>query len=332
MDYPVLHGLMVSSGLNVDAQGQAARVVPMARFAAAALADQGVTGMLQIPGTDSEAYRQATDALVSKFDPNGNGKLHANDVADILGDTTLDRVVQPLIAKFCGGGGGGGSGSVGGSHRRRRASSVGTPPPEEWKALPETERALKSADECNKLTSKQSLAVIKNCTQAGAGRALQARGKLSAVCVGNTGAGKSTVCNFIRGCRMEMVLRKKIAGLSGGGKVCRVKPDTYPKELAPIGHSTQSETFLPNVVSLEAVEQLSNWIMLDCPGECPSVATGEVLRVDCQSKKSHVATIVVSLALTDLLFCFSFCRAFATAFTLQASLTTAVPSSTSPMP
>ena len=80
--------------------------------------------------------------------------------------------------------------------------------------------------------------------------------------LGNTGAGKSTLINYLCGCEMENARRRDI-GLSGRGSVIRVKADQRDTAVTKIGHDMQkSATFLPSV----AVSTTDGKVYCDCPG------------------------------------------------------------------
>jgi hypothetical protein len=66
--------------------------------------------------------------------------------------------------------------------------------------------------------------------------------------VGNTGVGKSLLVNYIHGCTVERVDR-----------VMRVSESSPCKEIATVGHSNQSMTFIPQFVADE------DFAYLDCP-------------------------------------------------------------------
>lgn len=71
---------------------------------------------------------------------------------------------------------------------------------------------------------------------------------------GNTGAGKSTLINYLLGCEME---EEKIKGRRGS----RAVPKDPKKEFAKIGHGKESETFYPAVY-----KRNDGFVFCDCPG------------------------------------------------------------------
>lgn len=77
-----------------------------------------------------------------------------------------------------------------------------------------------------------------------------------------TSAGKSTLINYIHGCDLERVSAAQ-AGLAGKKKVIRVKPESKIPEMMRIGHSKQSETFVPEVGHSDL---LGGLFLCDCPG------------------------------------------------------------------
>ena len=115
-----------------------------------------------------------------------------------------------------------------------------------------------------KLTVDQQIECLDTCIQYGAAEAAKAEGRDLLMVIGNTGAGKSTMVNFIAGCTMERVTRKK-AGLTGGNlkqKIVRTAADSARKEVMKIGHSNQSQTFTPDV----AHDNATGFTFCDCPG------------------------------------------------------------------
>ena len=106
------------------------------------------------------------------------------------------------------------------------------------------ERKLKSPG--LQLTKEESIECLTSCISVGKARAEQAKDRHLIMVIGNTGAGKSTLVNYIAGCKMEMVPRKDV-GLSGKGKIVRVAADSpiTEKEMMRIGHDNTSATFLP---------------------------------------------------------------------------------------
>ena len=98
-------------------------------------------------------------------------------------------------------------------------------------------------------TIAESIDIISECLEQGNCNANQIRGQEALFVIGNTGAGKSTTVNYLCGCKMQFKMRKEL-GLVGGGKVCVVIPkkEGGPKdEIMQIGHSNQSQTFLPQI-------------------------------------------------------------------------------------
>ena len=91
------------------------------------------------------------------------------------------------------------------------------------------------------------------CIQHGLVNARRGKGKELLMVIGNTGAGKSTMINYLHGCIMERFKQ-------GAKKMVRVKEDSEVVEMMKIGHTNQSMTFIPD---LEADEWFT---YLDCPG------------------------------------------------------------------
>lgn len=82
-----------------------------------------------------------------------------------------------------------------------------------------------------------------------------AQGKDIMLVIGNTGAGKSTLINYLLGCEME---ERRVRGR------IHAFPKEPAKELAQIGHTEESETFFPAVYKGKYNTQ--EFIFCDCPG------------------------------------------------------------------
>lgn len=115
-----------------------------------------------------------------------------------------------------------------------------------------------------KLTSEQSLAVLAECL--GRNNALVDKVQKEeevVIFLGNTGAGKSTLVNYLCGCAFEAVSPKKLGILHPDPSVIIVKSPQRGgtvEEVAPIGH-THSQTFMPQLVTLP-----NHSPVCDCPG------------------------------------------------------------------
>ena len=103
------------------------------------------------------------------------------------------------------------------------------------------------------LSEDESLEVLLSCIQYGQAKARRGEGKDLLMVIGNTGAGKSTLINFIHGCDMERV---KV----DHKKVVRVRHDSAVEEMMKIGHDNRSMTFVPDLNDDET------FTYLDCPG------------------------------------------------------------------
>lgn len=116
------------------------------------------------------------------------------------------------------------------------------------------------------LNPDQSIALLSHCIALGDREAQKAQGKRIVVCIGNTGSGKSTFVNYLSGCTMQRVLPSKLGLQDGLGKVVIVKPVSQGgtiDEVARIGHSTASMTFMPQVTKIRQKYDLD---LCDCPG------------------------------------------------------------------
>ena len=106
--------------------------------------------------------------------------------------------------------------------------------------------------------------MLSSCVALGTAQAKKAKDRDVLMVIGNTGAGKSTLVNYLAGCTMEMVSRKD-AGFTDGNlkkKIARVAEGSFIKEVMRIGHLNQSATFLPAVYHDEG----SGLTLCDCPG------------------------------------------------------------------
>eukprot|EP00935_MAST-01C_sp_MAST-1C-sp1_P001097 g1097.t1 len=143
--------------------------------------------------------------------------------------------------------------------RRKRSKRLTTP------ALANPGGGLLRRQLANPLTPMSDddrIELLSYCLSKGEKNAAAMDGQDVVFVLGNTGAGKSTLINYLCGCRMESVRRKNI-GLSGRGSVIRVKADQRDTAVADIGHDTQkSATFLPSV----AVSTVDRQVYCDCPG------------------------------------------------------------------
>eukprot|EP00873_Tetraselmis_striata_P036228 jgi/Tetstr1/456492/TSEL_043215.t1 len=106
------------------------------------------------------------------------------------------------------------------------------------------------------LSNEEQIQCLTGCIAVGAARARQARGKHVIMFIGNTGAGKSTLVNYLHGCAMEAFKPNP----TFSRRVVRVKPGSPKPELMPIGHTNQSKTFIPGIGAD------SNFTYMDCPG------------------------------------------------------------------
>ena len=115
-----------------------------------------------------------------------------------------------------------------------------------------------------KLTTDEQLRCLESCLRFGEAQAMKAVGKHLLLVIGNTGAGKSTMVNYLAGCTMQLIKRCD-AGITTGNpkkKIIRTDPNSKQPELMKIGHSNQSATFVPS--SADAPEL--GLTFADCPG------------------------------------------------------------------
>jgi hypothetical protein len=121
---------------------------------------------------------------------------------------------------------------------------------------------LKLADVTAPLELKQSIDLLCYCIRAGESRAAMLDGKETLILIGNTGAGKSTLGNYLAGCTM---IKKEagddseheddvivVQGICDGGKM---------DEVTPIGHTSVSKTFMPEIFQCP-----DSLMFCDCPG------------------------------------------------------------------
>lgn len=107
-------------------------------------------------------------------------------------------------------------------------------------------------DPSHPLTSEQSLALLAECILQGEAEARKVNGlKDVVICIGGARAGKSTLVNYLFGCKMQRVLPKKY-GIHAPGKIVVVKllsEGGSLDEITEIRHSGNSQTFLPRIVT-----------------------------------------------------------------------------------
>jgi hypothetical protein len=121
---------------------------------------------------------------------------------------------------------------------------------------------LKLADVTAPLELKQSIDLLCYCIRAGESRAAMLDGKETLILIGNTGAGKSTLGNYLAGCTL---IKKEagedseheddvivVQGICDGGKM---------DEVTPIGHTSVSKTFMPEIFQCP-----DSFMFCDCPG------------------------------------------------------------------
>ncbi|NGX38695.1 MAG: hypothetical protein KR126chlam1_00005 [Chlamydiae bacterium] len=145
----------------------------------------------------------------------------------------------------------------------RRQSSAGfdpTIPPEE--ACPLIGKKLSNPHQ--ELSIDESIELLTTCVRYGNERAKKIEGKEAVIVIGNTGAGKSTMVNYLAGCTMELKSPKEL-GLKGIKKIVVVR--SHEKggtldEIMPIGHTKESKTFMPQIET----DSETMVTFCDCPG------------------------------------------------------------------
>ena len=132
----------------------------------------------------------------------------------------------------------------------------------------------KASDNVNKLlsdpnmhlSSHETIECLLHCVEEGELRAREAAGRDGIIFIGNTGAGKSTMTNFLHGCAMEQVTHEQLGFTDQPRKkVFRVRPDSAVPEITAIGHTNKSMTFMPDVHHADASFG-SGFAFIDCPG------------------------------------------------------------------
>lgn len=112
------------------------------------------------------------------------------------------------------------------------------------------------------LNSDESIALLTHCIALGKQQVCKAQGKDLVVFIGNTGAGKSTLVNYLCGCTMQRVPPKTVEaqGLNKVVVVTSVAQGGALDEVMKIGHNAFSMTFIPQIESQGGVT------FCDCPG------------------------------------------------------------------
>ena len=114
-----------------------------------------------------------------------------------------------------------------------------------------------------KLSSDESIFLLDECIKKGEIQAAKADHKELTVFIGNTGSGKSTMINYLYGCKMQRIVPSAL-GINGLEKIVVVKPVSTGgtvDEIMPIGHLKQSMTFMPQIETDKA-----GITYCDCPG------------------------------------------------------------------
>ena len=141
------------------------------------------------------------------------------------------------------------------------------------------------------LSEEDSLAVLTACIELGLWNAELAEGSIAVMVVGNTGAGKSTLINFLLKCVMEKVY----LSLGGKRKVVFMVSEASPvKAVMQIGFSNTSQTFVP-----DAVQSPDLGLVVDCPGfndnRSPEINIANAVNIKAVMTRALGVTMVVVL-------------------------------------
>jgi hypothetical protein len=116
--------------------------------------------------------------------------------------------------------------------------------------------------------------------------AKKAEGKDLVFFLGNTGAGKSSIINYLHGCNFEKIDK-------GHKKVYEVSKESEIEALVKIGHNSESETFFPRVVTDE------RFTYCDCPGFLETRGLSidlanaiNTTRTLCAAKSIHIVLLI----------------------------------------
>ena len=151
----------------------------------------------------------------------------------------------------------------------RRQSSTNfdpTIPPEEASPL----LAQKLRNPHQELSIDESIELLTTCVKYGNERAQNLQGKEGVIVIGNTGAGKSTMVNYLAGCTMELKSpdELEIEGFDPDSvidDIVVVRPSREGgrfDEIMPIGHTKESKTFMPQIET----DPDQRFTYCDCPG------------------------------------------------------------------
>jgi predicted GTPase len=108
------------------------------------------------------------------------------------------------------------------------------------------------------LTPSQSITLLNHCAELGEQSAATAAGQTVSMFLGNTGTGKSTTLNALLGCRMRAEFNDET-----DEETIIVDPSSPREEVMPIGHSSRSQTFMPQIAQ---DPDNPNSAYCDCPG------------------------------------------------------------------
>ena len=112
------------------------------------------------------------------------------------------------------------------------------------------------SDPGRSLSPSSSRDCLVSCMAHGREAAARAAGTRMVAVLGNTGAGKSALVNLLHGCTFALGAEDHVI----------VAPDSPVPELMRIGHTNQSQTFVPQVEPAPAASLGARAAFADCPG------------------------------------------------------------------
>ena len=145
------------------------------------------------------------------------------------------------------------------------------------------------------LSIEDSIGLLIDCISQGQIEAKKAHEKDVIIFIGNTGAGKSTMVNFLYGCEMQEQSAKELQ-LKLLEPVITVKG----KELMPIGHTKQSKTFMPQIEN----DAPNNFTYIDCPGfldnRGPEINIANAVNIKNAIKEAKSVKVIILISYASL--------------------------------